>query len=112
MATTYTHHEHSQGLGNCEKPFDFSAATKICTCDPGNVASDEKCPCATCRETRRAECPHTRTYTDVYDYTECLECHASHGSPINPLTKCYLNCTQSSYGLCPADCSASRAGNN
>ena len=42
--------------------------------------------------------------TNPYGYTECRDCHASHDSKVNPLNRCCLDCTKSSYGLCPADC--------
>ena len=83
----YTHHEHGRGDPKCEYPFDVQVMMEPCHCASGNVSSSPDCPCIPCYKTRRAECPHTRTHTDAYGYTECTDCGADHNSPVNPLTK-------------------------
>ena len=100
MTDYYIIHEHGKGLGNCIQPFDFATLMDdACRCPEGNV-SVSSCSCVECGNDRRANCEHIRTHTDPYGYTECRDCGASHASKTNPLTKCYLDCTVSSYGLC------------
>ena len=62
-----------------------------------------QCPCADCYQARRAACDHTSVHTDEYGYSECRDCGADHESPLNPLTRCHMGCTFSSYGLCQCD---------
>lgn len=66
---------HPRGLGQCEMPFDFLLAVNDCYCKPGNEGMTE-----------------------------------SHGHAVsqfltgNTSRNCHLNCSISSYGLCPTDC--------